>query len=64
MSSYVEDALVEGETVVKLGHISLWAFWHLISFGVLLLPAFGIGLILLLIAYVRYKSTEIAVTTR
>ena len=64
MSSYVEGALVPGETVVKLGHISLWAFWHLIFFGVLLLPAFGIGLILLLMAYVRYKSTEIAVTTR
>ena len=64
MASYVEGALIEGETVVKLGHISLWAYWHLIVFGVLLLPAFGVGLVLLAIAYVRYKSTEVAVTTR
>ena len=64
MASYVEGALVAGEEVVKLGHISLWGFWHLILFGVLLLPAFGIGLVLLAIAYIRYKSTEVAVTTR
>ena len=64
MASYVEGALVAGEEVVKLGHISLWGFWHLILFGVLLLPAFGIGLVFLAIAYIRYKSTEVAVTTR
>ena len=64
MASYVEGALVAGEEVVKLGHISLWAFWHLILFGMLLLPAFGIGLVLLAMAYIRYKSTEVAVTTR
>ncbi len=33
-------------------------------FGLLLLPAFGIGLILWVVAYIRIKSTEIAVTTK
>lgn len=64
MSSYVEGALVEGEQIVHTGHISLWSLWHLIGFGLLLLPAFGAGLILWLIAYVRYKTTELAITTR
>lgn len=64
MSSYVEDALVKDEKVVHTGHISLWSLWHLIAFGILLLPAFGVGLILLGIAYVRYKSVELAVTTK
>ena len=64
MSSYVEGALVTGEKVVHTGHVSLWGLWHLIAAGVLLLPVFGLGLIFLAIAYIRYKSTELAVTTK
>lgn len=64
MPSYVEDALVGGERVVHSGKMSLWSVWHLLLFGLLLLPAFGFGLILWVIAYVRIKSTEIAVTTK
>jgi uncharacterized membrane protein YdbT with pleckstrin-like domain len=64
MPSYVEDALVGGERVVHSGKTSLWSVWHLLLFGLLLLPAFGLGLILWVIAYVRIKSTEIAVTTK
>jgi uncharacterized membrane protein YdbT with pleckstrin-like domain len=63
MSSYVEGALVRDEQIVHIGHISKWSLWHLIVFGVLLLPI-GVGLILLGIAYVRYKSVELAVTTK
>ncbi|HPN78225.1 PH domain-containing protein [Dokdonella sp.] len=64
MSSYVEGALVEGERIVHAGRISAWALWHLIGLGIILLPAFGIGLVFLIIAYVRYQSTELAVTTK
>lgn len=64
MSSYVEDALVKDERIVHLGRISLWSLWHLLALGVILLPAFGAGLIFIAIAYIRYKSTELAVTTR
>ncbi len=64
MSSYVEGALVEGEQIVHTGHVSLWGLWHLIAAGVLLLPAFGLGLIFLVMAYIRYKSTELAVTSK
>ena len=64
MSSYIEGALVKDEQVVHEGHISLWSLWHLIALGVVLLPVFGLGLIFLVIAYVRYKSVELAVTTK
>ena len=64
MSSNVEDALVGGENVVHQGKISLWSVWHLSALGLVLLPAFGIGLIFWDIAYIRIKSTEIAVTTK
>jgi len=64
MTSYVEGALVKDERIVHLGHISLWSIWHLIALGIVLLPAFGIGLIFLVMAYIRYKTTELAITTR
>lgn len=64
MSSYVEGALVKDERIVHIGHISLWSLWHVIAAGIVLLPVFGLGLIFLAIAYVRYKSVELAVTTK
>ncbi len=64
MASYIEGALVSGEQIVHTGRVSLWGLWHLIALGVVLLPAFGIGLIFLGTAYIRYKSTELAVTTK
>jgi uncharacterized membrane protein YdbT with pleckstrin-like domain len=64
MTSYVEGALVKDEKIVQVGHISLWSLWHLFALGVVLLPAFGLGLIFLIKAYVRYKTTELAITTK
>ncbi|RFO98164.1 hypothetical protein DIC66_05470 [Rhodoferax lacus] len=64
MSSYIEGALVKDEKLVHVGHISLWSLWHLLVAGVVLIPLFGAGLILLAIAFVRYRSFELGVTTR
>jgi uncharacterized membrane protein YdbT with pleckstrin-like domain len=64
MASYVDSNLMSGETVVYRAEISLWSIAHLIFFGVLLLAAFGLGIVLLLWAYVRYKTTEFAVTDK
>ena len=64
MTSYVEGALIKDERVVHVGHISLWSLWGYIALGIILLPVFGIGLIFLIIAYIKYKTTELAITTR
>lgn len=64
MASYVEQVLVQGERVVHVGRPTLWSVWHLLLLGLILLPAFGAGLIVWLIAYIRIKSTELAVTTK
>ena len=64
MTSYVEGALVKDEAIVHVGHLSLWSMWHLLALGLLLLPAFGLGLIVWIVAYVRFKSTELAITTK
>jgi uncharacterized membrane protein YdbT with pleckstrin-like domain len=64
VASYVDSNLLAGETVVHRAEISLWSVGHLIFFGVILLPAFGLGLVFLIWAYVRYKTTEFAVTDK
>ena len=64
MPRYVEKTLIKDETIVYVAHVSLWSQFWLIFFGVVLLAAFGLGLIFLLVAYTRYKSTELVVTNR
>lgn len=64
MASYIEDALISDERIIHMGHISLWSLAHLIIPGIILLPAFGLGLIFLVIAYIRYKTTELAFTNK
>lgn len=63
MANYVDKVLIQDEHVVYSGHISLWSIWHLLFFGVLLL-VIGIGLILLIMALIRYKTTELAITNK
>ena len=64
MTSYVEGALVKDEKIVHVGHISLWSLSHLIAIGIVSLPLFGLGLIFLLMAYIKYKTTELAITSK
>ena len=63
MASYVDSTLLQGETVMYRARISLWSIAHLIFFGVLLLIV-GVGLVFLIWAWIRYKTTEFAVTDR
>lgn len=62
--SYIEGALIKDEKIAYIGNISLWSLAPLILLGALLLPLFGLGLIVWLVAFVRYKTTELAVTNK
>lgn len=64
MASYIDGALIQGERVIYTGNISLWSLAHLIIPGVILLPVFGLGLLVLLAAFIRYKTTELAITNK
>lgn len=64
MASYVDSNLMSGETVLYRAHVSKWSLTPLILLGVVLLPVFGIGLIVLLVAWINYRTTEFAVTDR
>jgi uncharacterized membrane protein YdbT with pleckstrin-like domain len=63
MASYVDNNLLAGEKVVYRAHISLWSLALLIFLGLLLLVVV-VGLVFLAIAWIRYRTTEFAVTDR
>jgi len=64
MSSYVDEVLIKDETVIYRGHLSVWSFFWWIVAGLLLLAAFGFGLLIWLAAWLKYRSTELAVTNK
>ena len=64
MSSYIEDALTPGESVVHVGRISLWSQAGTIALGFVLLPLFGVGIIFWIVAWIRSRSTELAITNK
>lgn len=64
MTSYVDSVLISGETVLHRARVSLWPHAFKIPFGILLLPLFGVGLILLIWVFVIYRTTEIAITNK
>lgn len=64
MASYIDSNLTNGERVVLRANVSWWSQIWLLLFGVLGLAAFGLGLILIIIAVVRVLTTELALTNK
>ena len=64
MASYVEGALTKGEQVIYRGKVSIWSLSPLIIIGLILLAAWGLGLLFLIVAAVRYFTTELAITNK
>ena len=64
MASYIDGALIKDEKVIYTGNISLWSLAPLIALGVLFLAAWGLGLVFWVVAYIRYKTTELAFTNK
>lgn len=61
--SYIDQSLVEGETIVHRAHVSWWSQFGLVLLGIILLVV-GVGLIFLGWAWINVHSTEIAITNR
>jgi uncharacterized membrane protein YdbT with pleckstrin-like domain len=64
MASYIEGALIKDERIIYIGNISLWTLTPMFALGFLLLFAYGLGLVFFLLAYIRYKTTELAFTNK
>ena len=61
--SYIDDSLIEGEKILHRARVSWWSQFWLVALGVLLLVVV-IGLFMLIAAWIRVRSTEIAITNR
>lgn len=64
MASYIKKVLGREENITYEAKISIWFLAPLIILGLLTLPFFGLGIIFLISAYLKYISTEIAITNK
>lgn len=64
MASYLQQTLAADETVRHQAALSLWPYALWILLGVLLLPAFGVGLLILVPIWIKIHSTELDVTNK
>ncbi len=64
MASYIDGILVDGERVIHRARRSMWSKSGLILLGILLLPLVGLGLILILWAWLVCRATELAITNK
>ena len=64
MGSYVDSSLMPGESVVHRAKLSLWPYFFAIVIGILGIFAFGLGLLILLGLWIKFASTELAVTNK
>jgi uncharacterized membrane protein YdbT with pleckstrin-like domain len=61
--SYVESVLGPGEKILFQGRVSAWSlFWYWLT-GLVLLVV-GVGLVIWIVAWVKMRTTELAVTTK
>ena len=63
MASYVDSNLMPQEKVLHRAHTSVWSLMPMILLGILLLVLI-VGLFILIAAWIRYATTEFAVTDR
>ena len=61
--SYIDDSLIEGESILHRARVSWWSQAGLLVLGILLL-VLVVGLAFLVVAWIRVRSTEIAITNR
>lgn len=64
MTTYVNEMLIDGEQVLYRARRSMWSQFVLILVGIVLLPAFGVGLLLLLWAWIICRTTELVITNK
>ena len=61
--SYIDDSLVEGENILHRARVSWWSQFGLVLLGLVLLVVV-VGSAFLVAAWIKVRSTEIAITNR
>jgi len=62
--SYIQSTLIKDEEVTYQAQISKWSLLPLIILGIFTIPLMGLGFLFLVSAYLRYISTELAITNK
>ena len=62
--SYIDKILTDGEQVIYQAHLSMWSQFVLILVGIVFLPVFGVGLLLLLWMWLKCITTEISIMNK
>ena len=61
--SYIDESLVEGETLIHRARVSWWSQVPLLLLGMVTL-VIVVGIVFLAMAWIRVRSTELAITNR
>lgn len=61
--SYIDESLIEGEKIIHRARVSWWSQFGLVLLGVVTLVVV-IGVFFLVAAWIKVRSTEIAITNR
>jgi len=61
--SYIDQSLIPGEVVVHRAHVSWWSQFGIVLLGLVTLIAV-VGLAFLAYAWIKIRSTEVAITNR
>ena len=61
--SYIDDSLIEGERILHRARVSWWSQFWLVVLGLVTL-VIVVGLAFLVAAWIKVRSTEIAITNR
>ena len=61
--SYIDESLVEGEKLIHRARVSWWSQFGLVLLGIVLLVVV-VGVFFLAAAWIKVRSTEIAITNR
>lgn len=64
MGKYVQSTLISEEQVVYEAKLSFWSDLPAILLGFFLLTFYGLGLVIWIILYMQYVSTELAFTNK
>ncbi len=61
--SYIDQSLIEGEQIIHRGRVAWWSAFWLIFLGLITLVVV-VGIVFLVWAWIRVRSTEIAITNK
>src|SRR6266404_1258432 len=64
MASYIQSVLGNNERLVYTAKVSLWSMVPLFVLGFVLLFFWGLGLLVWLSAFIKYKTTELGITDK